>query len=223
MLHGRAVPIFQGAIFDLDGTVADNMPWHARAWIELSLREGGVPVDEAWVYARAGMKNDDLIPELVGRALTAQELERLSARKEELYRALYRAHLTPLRGLSAFLDVLQARGVKLAVASAAPRQNRDFLLDGLGLRGRFSAEVGPEHAARGKPAPDMFLAAAAALAVEPALCLVVEDAVNGVKAAVAAGSPCLAVTTTATEQALRAAGARWVTPDFSALPADLFA
>jgi HAD superfamily hydrolase (TIGR01509 family) len=211
----------RGAVFDLDGTMVDNMRWHARAWIALVRAHTSDPRSDAelesFLYANAGMKNEELIPLLVpGGDVAALEEE-----KETFYRKLYAPVLAPVPGLLALLDSLHSRGVKLAVASAAPSANRDLVLDGLALRSRFDAIVGPEHARRGKPAPDIFLAAAEKLGVAPSDCIAFEDAPKGVQAAVAAGMQCAALSTTSSEADLRAAGAHWVAPDFGQLPAIL--
>lgn len=210
--------ILRGAVFDLDGTLVDNMRWHARAWTALvraHARDRRTDAElESFIYAHAGMKNEELIPLLVPGA---RDLAAHSEEKESLYRQLYAASLAPLPGLVPLLDALQYLGVALAVASAAPLANRDFVLDGLGLRARFTAVVGAEHARRGKPAPDIFLAASSLLGLPPAECIAFEDAVKGVQSAVAAGMRCAAVTTTASESDLRDAGAHWVARDFTGL------
>lgn len=210
----------RAAVFDMDGTLVDNMKFHARAWVELMRRLGVEVAPERFELEWAGKKNAEIFPLLLGPR-PAAEIEALSDEKEVRYRDLYRPHLRPLPGLVALLDRLAASGAALAVASAAPPLNRDFVLDGLGLRPRFRAVIGAEHAARGKPHPDIFLAAARALEVDPARCVAFEDAVNGVRAARAAGMQVAALLTTAAPADLREAGARWLLRDFEALPADL--
>lgn len=209
----------RGAVFDLDGTLVDNMRWHARAWVSLvRAHTKGARSDaeiESFIYAHAGMKNEELIPFLLP---DARDLQALSSEKEALYRKLYAPSLAPLPGLLPLLDALQARGVLLAVASAAPQANRDLVLDGLALRPRFIAVVGAEHVRRGKPAPDLFLEAARQLGVAPPECIAFEDAPKGVEAAVAAGMRCAAVTTTASAADLRRAGAHWIARDFTGFP-----
>ncbi len=206
------------AIFDMDGTLVDNMRFHVRAWVALSKELGLDAHPERFEREFAGMRNEELLPALLGRPVPPEELTRLAERKESHYRELYAPHLSPLRGARELLARLQGAGVGLAVASAAPRDNRTFVLDGLGLRPLFAHVVGAEDVTRGKPAPDLFLAAARALGVEPSACVVFEDAVNGIRAARAAGMLAVGVATLTPDTVLREAGAHWVIDDFASLP-----
>ena len=210
----------RAAIFDLDGTLVDNMSVHADAWATLSSRHGLAVPRDRFLLEFAGRKNEEIIADLWPGHDESFAL-RLASEKEALYRELYRPRLAPLAGLLPFLDALAAAGVPLAIASAAPALNRALVLDGLGLRRRFVKVIGAEDAKRGKPFPDIFLAAAAALGVPPGGCVAFEDALFGVEAAVAAGMPTAAVTTSQPEAALRRSGARWVMKDFTELPREL--
>lgn len=211
----------RAAIFDLDGTLVDNMAFHARAWTALFARLGVQVPEQRFAVELAGRKNEEIFPLLLGRPLPADEMAALAEEKEGAYRTAYAKALAPVPGLGDLLADLRAAGVRLAVATAAPKGNRDLVLDGLGLRSSFEQVIGAEHAARGKPAPDIFLAAAAALRVDAAACGVFEDAPNGVRAARAAGMQCCALTTSADAALLRAAGADYVVADFTALPGPL--
>ncbi|QRN99058.1 HAD family phosphatase [Archangium violaceum] len=208
------------AIFDMDGTLVDNMLFHARAWVSMSQSLGlDVPV-ERFEREFAGKRNEEIFPALLGRPVPPEELARLAERKESHYRELYAPHLSPLRGTRELLARLRGAGLQLAVATAAPSANRTFVLDGLELRPHFSHVVGAEDVTRGKPAPDIFLAAARALCVEPSACVVFEDAVNGIRAARAAGMLAVGVTTMTPAEVLLEAGAHWVIGDFTTLPVD---
>ncbi len=209
------------AIFDMDGTLVDNMRFHVEAWVAVS-RELGIDVPgERFEREFNGKRNEEIFPALLGRPVAPEELARLSERKESHYRELYAPHLAPLRGARELLSRLRGAGLGLAVASAAPRANRTFVLDGLGLRPLFSHVVGAEDVTRGKPAPDIFLAAARALGVEPSACVVFEDAMNGIRAARAAGMLAVGVTTLTPDAVLREAGAHWLIEDFASLPESL--
>jgi len=209
----------RAAVFDLNGTLVDDIPFHFQAWRALGASLGR-SLDDATLQSFNGLKNEDILPLLVGRPVPPDEFERLTAFKEERYRALYRPHLTPLAGADALLSRLRAAGVRLAVASSAPPANRDMVLDGLGWRARFDAIVVAERFP-GKPAPDVFLEAARLLEVPAAACLVFEDAVNGVRAGVAAGMVVVGITTTVPAATLRDAGARHAAQDFASLPSEL--
>jgi beta-phosphoglucomutase len=211
-------------LFDMDGTLVDNMRFHVQAWVSLARALGidaaGAP-EERFEREFAGKRNEEILPALLGRPLPPEEVARLADQKEAHYRELYGPHLVALRGAPELLTRLRERGRGLAVATAAPSANRDFVLDGLRLRPFFSRVIGAEDVTRGKPAPDIFLATARALEVEPSGCVVFEDAINGILAARAAGMFAVGVTTLVPEQTLREAGAHWVTRDFASLPEDL--
>ncbi|HVK66970.1 MAG TPA: HAD family phosphatase [Polyangium sp.] len=215
------IEVLRAAVFDMDGTLVDNMAFHNRAWEIVSERLGVPTKAERFQREFAGKKNEEIFPELLGRAVPPDELARLAEEKEGLYRATYRPHLALTRGADAFLERLRLRGVRLAIATAAPQGNRDFVLDGLRLRERFERVVGAEEVTRGKPAPDIFLRAARRRDPAPAACVVFEDAANGVRAAKAAGMVAVGITTATTAEELRDAGADWTAADFTSLPAAL--
>jgi len=213
---GTRTAAVRGAVFDLDGTLVDNIAFHYRAFDELAKRLG-VTMTPAIFQSYNGLKNDDIFPGLVGRALDRAELDALAREKEETYRELYRPELALHRGAGELLARLHRAGVRLAVASSAPPENRAMVLDGLGLRARFDVVVASEGLP-GKPAPDVFLAAAERLGIAPAACVAFEDAANGVQAAFAAGMTVVGVTTNVDAETLTAAGAHFTVADFETLP-----
>ena len=213
--------MIEAAIFDLNGTLIDDMPAHGRAWSAL-FREMGVEVPpRRFERELAGMKHGETFEAVLGRKLPEEEARRLGDRKDALYRQIYAPDLRLLPGARELIQRLRAAGIRTAIATAAPLANRDFALDGLGIRELFDVVVGEEAAARGKPAPDLYLAAARALSVDPARCIAFEDAANGVRAARAARMHVAAVTTTTPAEVLRKAGAEFVIPDFAHLPPEL--
>jgi beta-phosphoglucomutase family hydrolase len=213
--------LLHAAIFDMDGTLVDNMRYHSEAWVALSRRLGVDATAERFEREFAGKKNDEILPVLLGRSLPSEELARLAEEKETHYRRLYSPHLALMRGAEAFIARLRGAGARLAIATAAPTENRTLVLDGLGIRSLFARVVGAEEVPRGKPSPDIFLAAARFLEVEPSVCVVFEDAVNGILAARAAGMIAVGITSTTPPEVLREAGAHFVAPDFATLPPEL--
>jgi beta-phosphoglucomutase family hydrolase len=213
--------VIAAAIFDLNGTLIDDMRAHGRAWSAL-FQEMGVEVPPSrFERELAGMKHGETFEAVLGRKLPEDEAKRLGERKDALYRQIYGPDLRLLPGARELIERLRAAGIRTAIATAAPLANRDFALDGLGIRQLFDVVVGEEAASRGKPAPDLYLAAARALSVDPARCIAFEDAANGVRAARAAGMHVAAVTTTTPAEVLREAGAEFVIPDFAHLPPEL--
>ncbi len=209
------------AVFDLDGTLVDNMRFHGDAWLALARRLGSAATREDFELRWAGKTAREIFPALLGREVGETEAAVLEHEKESAYRAAYAPHLAPLPGLHAFLDRLDASGVRLAIASAAPAENRDFVLGALGLAGRFTALATPEPGVRGKPHPDLFLLAARRLGLPPERCVGFEDAVNGVVAARAAGMAAVGVRTAASDATLREAGAFTTIADFATLTPEL--
>ncbi|GLK80462.1 HAD family hydrolase [Methylopila turkensis] len=214
----------RGLIFDMDGTLVDNMAVHDDAW-EAWHAEVGLAFDRPSFFRRtAGRTNPEIISELFPDR-PAAEIAAMGAAKEAIYRRLYAPRLAAHAGFAALMAEADRRGVKAAVATAAPPENVDFTLDGLGLRDRFVAVVQPSMGYRGKPHPDMFLAAAEKLGVSPAECLVFEDAPLGVEAARRGGMPAVAITTTLPAEAFAEfRNVRATAPDFVGLDLDaLFA
>ena len=213
--------MIDAALFDLDGTLVDNMRVHAEAWVEVSRRLGCERPLDFFATVTAGKKGIEILRMLLGPERPDAELERFHEEKEVLYRKRFAPHLALVPGAMKLLERLAAARIPCGLATLAPKANRDLVLDGLGLRVFFKSIIGAEQAPRGKPHPDIYLASARALNVEPARCVVFEDAIAGVQSAVAAGIPTVALTTAAGTEALREAGASWVVPDFLALPAEV--
>jgi len=193
-------------IFDMDGTMIDNVPYHVKAWKEFS-RKYGNELSERDIVGWMGMTNRAYQERILGRQVEDDESRRMSEEKEIIYRELYRPYMKPAPGLVELLDRAQAKGVRLAVASGAPKGNINFILDGLDLRRYFPVLVDDSVYSRGKPDPECFLTAAKMLGVEPRDCTVFEDAVKGVQAGKAAGMEVVAMTLYTPAEELLAAGA----------------
>ncbi|MCU1289533.1 MAG: beta-phosphoglucomutase [Acidobacteria bacterium] len=181
-------------IFDMDGTLVDNMRFHGEAWKRM-LTENGIEADpHEFLVKTAGKTNREIIPHFFADADEARLLE-LGNRKESLYRELFLPERKAVEGAIEFLKEARDLGIKMAVATAAPVANMEFILDGLDLRRYFQAITTAADVSHGKPNPEVFLKSAEKLGVEPANCLVFEDAFNGFEAARRAGMKSVAITT----------------------------
>ncbi|MDD5200010.1 MAG: HAD family phosphatase [Terrimicrobiaceae bacterium] len=184
-----------GAIFDWDGVIVDSSAQHERSW-ELLASERNLPLPAGHFKRGFGKKNEAIIPDL-GWATEADAVRRLGLRKEELYRGLVlREGVTVLPGARRLLEALRGAGVPCAVGSSTRRENIETIFDATGLRPFFSAVVSAEDVVHGKPAPDVFVAAAERIGLPPGRCVVFEDALVGIEAAHAGGMQCVAVATT---------------------------
>jgi beta-phosphoglucomutase len=183
----------RGAIFDLDGTIVDNMPVHAGAFAIFVERHGLRPLTLDDRKRLDGRRNCDIFPELFRRELTDAEQSAFANEKETLYRELSTGRLVPAAGLIRLLDLLDAHAVPVAVATSAPPDNVIHTLAELGLATRLACVVRSDQVPRGKPFPDVFLAAAERLGVPAADCVAFEDAPIGVIAARNAGMTTVAV------------------------------
>jgi beta-phosphoglucomutase len=179
-------------IWDVDGVLIDSGEQHRRAWEQLA-REEGLPYSDAAFWATFGMRNADIFPRMFGVSGPPERIVALGDRKEAIYRALLAEDAAPLPGAKELLAALHAAGYRQALGSSAPPANLEAIISLLGITPYLDAIVSGEQVARGKPAPDIFLAAAERLDIPPAHCLVIEDAPAGVAAAHAGGMRCLAV------------------------------
>lgn len=179
----------------MDGVVVDNMSFHERAWRRFFEARGVAMDGDEFFRKTSGMPTREVLAYFFKRELAAGEAAACHREKEELYRDLYRPHLAPLPGLSAFLDRCRAAGLRIGLGTGSLPDNIDFVLDGLALRGRFEAIVGAHEVENGKPHPETFLTLAGRLGVPPSRCVVFEDSLLGEKAARAAGMAVVAVTT----------------------------
>ena len=195
-----STPLAPGApgafIFDMDGTIVDNMAFHTQSWIAF-FEQRGMAIDaDAFFRATAGRQGHEIIRAHLGDHLDDAAVHALNVEKESVYRTLYGPHRKTVAGFDALIARAKAQGIALAVATAAPNANIEFTLDGLNLRRHFGVVVGAADVARGKPNPDGFLLAAERCGVAPAQCIVFEDAPLGVEAARRAGMRCVVLTTT---------------------------
>lgn len=210
-----------GAIFDVDGTMVDNHAFHQAAWIELGARRG-LPLDAEYYRHHIHSKDNTVIMENMRRNFGRGDLgPDIAVEKESIYRELYGPQVRPMPGLPAFLGQLRAAGIPCAVASNAPEPNARLVLDQLGVQDLFPVVVTPDAGLPGKPAPDLFLAAAAGLGLPPASCVVFEDSYSGFLAAEAAGMPFVAILLGANPVSLPFAEKALVkSPDFTGLDAE---
>ena len=211
----------EAVIFDLDGVLVDTASFHYECWKAVADEEG-IAVDPSVNERLKGvdrMTSLDIVLERASRPYSADERAALAARKNRLYFERIE-RLTPealLPGIESFLTEIKAAGLKTAIASAS--RNAPLVVERLGIGAYFDAIVDVGRIAKGKPDPEIFMAAAEALGVPYRNCAGVEDAEAGVAAIKAAGMFAVGV---GTPERMR--GADWIVEGTASLRAEeLFA
>jgi HAD superfamily hydrolase (TIGR01509 family) len=142
-------------------------------------------------------------------------------RTYEIFREVIRGRLRPLPGVLEFTTAARAAGIRLAVATSADPIKLDAILVEIGLpHATFDALVTAEDVTHNKPDPEIFVHAMARLGLPPADCVVVEDTLPGITAALGSGARCLALHTTFPRERIEPLRPRWIAPDLAHLPAD---
>jgi beta-phosphoglucomutase family hydrolase len=183
------------AIFDMDGTLVDNTPYHFKSW-QAFYKKHELGELEQSTY-KTSISGVPIIETLRGLFPNADEatLKSYLNEKETYYREIYAPFLRPINGLENFLSELKAAGVKMAMASSATMEDINFILNKIPIRDDFEAIIDGSRVTKGKPNPQIFLKAAEELNADPANCVVFEDSLAGIKAANAAGMKVVGITT----------------------------
>ncbi len=185
----------KGVIFDMDGTIIHNYLYHVNAWLQVC-KELGLNKTEDEVLSLFGKTNAETFFALLGYNLPDNELQYWAQRKEIFYRDGYKGHVEPINGLIPFLDFLKKKGIKTGLATSAPTENVDFVLNEANLKNRFNIITDASGVSKGKPDPEIFLLTSNRLLLEPDQCLVFEDAPLGIMAARAAKMRVISLITT---------------------------
>lgn len=188
--------MFKGALFDLDGVIADTSTLHFEAWKKLVEHYFSVKLPDHLEEKTKGVSRADSLKVILNHldvAVSETMFQQLLVEKNEYYKESLTTISSEaiLPGVSDFISELKQQKVRLALASAS--LNGPFILEKLGLRDSFDAIVDPSSVAAGKPAPDIFLAAAAALKLMPSECIGIEDSIAGLQAIKDSGAFSVAV------------------------------
>ncbi len=185
----------KGVIFDLDGTMVDNMMIHHAAW-KKKLAEYGLDLTMEEIKENIHGINEEILSRLFGDRFTPEEVKRISGEKEKEYRSIFSKQLTLIPGTMDFIKSLEKRGLGMAIATAAPPENVDFIVDGLEIRQFFKTILHADDVSKGKPDPEIFIKAMDKLGLQPGECVIFEDSPTGAKAAADSGCAVVIITTT---------------------------
>ncbi|MGC6421613.1 MAG: HAD family hydrolase [Flavobacteriaceae bacterium] len=198
----KPISHYQALIFDMDGTLLDNMQYHEKSW-EVFLQENELSIDMKTFerdYHHGTLQ--EVMARLFPHLSKPEDLVAIGQRKEEVYRELCQPHLKALPGLHTFLNRIQNKKIPMGLATMGDQINIDFTLSGLELVNYFKATTGGDQVQQGKPHPEIFLSTSKKLGVDASHCLAFEDTRSGIQSALAAGMDVVGIATMFSEREL---------------------
>ena len=189
-------------IFDMDGVIVDSNPFHKQAWKQFCQKYSYNLSDQEMQTKVFGRTNKEVLEYLLKEKATEDAVETYTDEKEALYRELFAATIQPVKGLMDFLKLLKQNRVPVAIATSAPPVNVEFTLKATGTAEFFDTILDCTYVTKGKPDPEIYLKTAAKMGKDPAKCIVFEDSLSGVEAALRAGMKVVGITTTHTAEEL---------------------
>jgi len=176
----------KGFLFDLNGTMVNDMPYHIEAWHKQLVALGSTISLEETKYQCYG-KNDELLERVFPGKYSLEEKILIGNEKEAIYRIEFKPSLKLIDGLAIFLAKAAEKNMSMAIGSAAIDENINFVIDNLHIRHYFGSIVSANKVSQSKPHPETFLKCALELGLEPNECIVFEDTPKGVECALNAG------------------------------------
>lgn len=204
-------------IFDMDGVIIDSNPYHRMAWGRFLDTKGIVISDDVFKNQIFGTTGSGALRRLIGEGLTEGEVEAFKREIEGEYRDIIR-HLDgvePVNGLVDFMESIKNGGHKIALATSAPAENVELVLNRFGIYKLFDLMVDITQVTKGKPDPEIYQMAVNRLSISKRQCVVFEDSISGITAAKCAGLVVIGVTTSHSSEELKEAGAVFTIGDFS--------
>jgi beta-phosphoglucomutase len=184
---------YKAFLFDLNGTMIDDMDYHIRAWHRI-LNDLGAGISLEKMKEECYGKNHELLERIFPGRFSYAEKDRMSFEKERQYQENFKPNLQLIEGLDDFLKKAHQKAIRTAIGSAAIMFNIDFVLDGLNIRQYIDTIVSADDVQNSKPDPETFLKCAEKLNIEPGKCLVFEDSPKGAESAMNAGMDCIVIT-----------------------------
>jgi HAD superfamily hydrolase (TIGR01509 family) len=177
---------YKAFVFDLNGTMVNDMPYHIKAWHHQIIQLGGDLTLEQMKHQCYG-KNDELLERVFPGKFSLEERIKIGNEKEAVYRIEFKPFLQLIDGLADFLRLAHQENIKMAIGSAAITDNINFVIQNMQIEHYFDAIISANDVEKSKPHPETFLKCASALGIDPIHCLVFEDTPKGVECALNAG------------------------------------
>ena len=211
--------MIRGVLFDMDGVLVDSEPFICKAAI-MMFSELGIKVLPDEFQPFVGMGENMYIGGVADKHGIKVDIEQVKSRTYEIYKRIVRGKLSSLPGAHEFISKCRKKGLKLALATSADRIKLEVNLKEIGLsRDSFHSIITGLDVENKKPFPDIYLKAAKSLGIKPQDCLVVEDAISGIRSGKSAGCRCLAVTSSFDSSSLHEAD--WICESLLNVPEEV--
>ncbi len=183
--------MIEAVIFDLDGVIVDSEPMHLIVDRDI-IRSNGIEISDDELKKYIGISNVKLWTDLIEKYKVKHTVEEMvNQQKKNKIEAFKNSNLKPIDGVVELINSIKENKIRLALASSSPLEFVETVLKKTGLLEKFEVILSGESFKRGKPEPDIFLAAAKELGKAPSQCVVIEDSAHGVQAAKSAGMKCI--------------------------------
>ena len=197
--------MIKGVIFDMDGTIVDSLPYHHEAW-KIFFEENKVDDFSEKLKKYKGGGTLDLMNAVYGDIYSKDELKRMTDDKEIIFRKIYKGNIKPIDGFPEFIFYLKSKKILVGLASNAIRKNVTLTLNELGVHDLFDSIICGDEVNFGKPNPEMFDETVSRFKLKKDNCIIFEDSIEGVGAAVNAGINVIGVTSSSSGDILKNAG-----------------
>ena len=191
----------KGIIFDLDGTIVDSLPYHYKAW-KIFFKENKVENFSKKLKDYKGGGTLDLMTAVYGNKYSRKELKIMTDDKEIIFREIYKNNVVPIMGFMDMFELIKSKNILVGLASNAIRKNVKMILSELKIYEKFDSIICGDEVRKGKPDPEMFDETVDRFNLKKEECLIFEDSVEGVSAAVNSKVDVVGITSSSSEKIL---------------------
>lgn len=183
-------------IFDMDGVIVNSSIYHEKAW-KLFCDKYHLKLDDEDIqYYVRGKTNKDTLDFLFQKDVPKKEIDKYTKEKELIFQDIYKDNIKPIEGLMDFLEILKVNKINTAIATSAPTENIDFVINTLQIEKYFNIIINEKYITKGKPDPEIYIKTSSYLHIDPKNCIVFEDSIPGIRSALNAGMKVIGVVTT---------------------------
>jgi len=199
--------MIKGVIFDMDGTIVDSLPYHYRAW-EKFFEENKVENFSEKLKNYKGGGTLDLMTAVYGDKYSRKELKIMTDDKEIIFREIYKNNVVPIAGFMEMFELIKSKKILVGIASNAIRKNVKMILSELKIYNKFDSIICGDEVKKGKPDPEMFNETVYRFKLKKEECLIFEDSIEGVTAAVNSNIDVIGITSSSSDKILRDRGCK---------------